>query len=109
MPNRLQKELVFLFNPMSTSSFKCTTIGKHPEGTTDQSGYAFETVDSVEHTLQMFPMGRQDFTIPTGDPAYTSNSSISLPMDLKIWGVFIHILGSGYRDGLNTKMDQPPV
>ena len=76
--------------------------GSNSEGATDQSAYAFETTDTVEHTLQMFPMGTQDFTIPAGDPSYTQTSSIGLPMNLKIWGVFphMHILGSEYHSCL---------
>ena len=84
--------------------------GDNPEGTTDQSGYSFRTTDQVEHVAQMFPFGFQDFTIPAGDEAYTRTTSLSLPMDLKIWGVFphMHVLGAAYKtwieheDGDNT-------
>jgi hypothetical protein len=73
--------------------------GDNPEGTSDQSGYTFRTTDQVEHVAQMFPFGFQNFTIPAGDEAYTKTTSIGLPFDIKIWGIFphMHVLGSAYK------------
>ncbi|MGC6509705.1 MAG: hypothetical protein ACON4U_14875 [Myxococcota bacterium] len=68
------------------------------EQESDQSGYMFTTTDSVEHTIQMLPLGFQGFNIPAGDPAYVDGVEFNLPFGIKIWGVFphMHVLGSGY-------------
>ena len=73
--------------------------GNNPEGSSDQSGYSFRTTDQVEHVAQMFPFGFQNFRIPAGDEAYTKTTSLNLPFDLKIWGIFphMHVLGSAYK------------
>ncbi len=73
--------------------------GDAEPNSSDQSGYAFKTTDQVEHTVQMFPIGSQSFSIPAGDPAYEYTSGVSLPFDLRIWGIFphMHVLGSGYK------------
>ena len=65
---------------------------------TDQSGVSFRTTDSVDHVVQMLPLGTTDFTIPAGDPAYTVTDDITLPIGYKIWGIFphMHVLGSAY-------------
>ncbi|MAA78618.1 MAG: hypothetical protein CL916_05115 [Deltaproteobacteria bacterium] len=64
----------------------------------DQSGVAFRTTDSVDHVVQMFPLGTTDFTIPAGEEAYTVTDDITLPIGYKIWGIFphMHVLGDAY-------------
>jgi hypothetical protein len=65
----------------------------------DQSGYAFHTSDSAEHSVQMFPLGSQGFQIPAGDDSYSYEDSFSLPFGVSVWGIFphMHVLGSGYE------------
>jgi hypothetical protein len=85
--------------------------GPETESLMDQSGYEFQTVSSVEHPLELWPLGGYNFKIPAGDEAYTKNynqyipesyeyEGIEIPIpDLRLHGVFphMHILGSGYR------------
>ena len=61
------------------------------EQASDQSGYMFTTTDSVEHTIQMLPLGFQGFNIPAGDPEYVEGVEFNMPFNIKIWGVFPHM------------------
>lgn len=69
------------------------------EGATDQSGYSFKTTtERPEQVVQMIPIGMQDFVIPAEEESYTMSEEFTIPLDLKLWGVFphMHVLGSGY-------------
>jgi hypothetical protein len=70
-------------------------------GLTDQSAYAFRTVEDVEHTVMMYPLGTSDFTIPAGDPSYTAGFEwpIPAPISFDIIAAFphMHTLGTGYK------------
>ena len=65
----------------------------------DQSGYAFKTSDTAEHSVQMFPLGTQGFLIPAGAESYTYGDDLQLPFGINVWGIFphMHVLGSGYE------------
>lgn len=68
-------------------------------GGPDQSGYAFETAESVGTAILMVPLGLGGFNIPAGDAAYTAGDDFpNQYADLTLHGVFPHMhkLGSAY-------------
>jgi len=80
------------------------------EQKSDQSGYAFRTVDDVDTEVLLYPFGDWDFKIPAGDEDYTygiqwdipesinyGGAEIDMP-DITVYGVFphMHVLGTGY-------------
>ncbi len=72
----------------------------HPNGptvpdTTELGLYFFDHVPATE--IQFLPVGRTDFTIPAGDPAYGVTTSLTLPpfFDVTVFSVapHMHLLG----------------
>lgn len=74
----------------------------------DRSGYAFRTATAVDEVVIMAPLGTYDFLIPAGDDDYTVSDEISIPIGLKLWGVFphMHVLGKGYRMSIGEEDDE---
>lgn len=75
--------------------------GNLKEGTSDQTGYAFKTTDSVEVEADLEAWGIYDFRIPADDPAYSASGTDRVPLskDLTIYTMFphMHVLGSGFQ------------
>jgi hypothetical protein len=75
--------------------------GPEVVGLADQTGYAFRTVEDVDHTVMMYPLGITNFTIPAGNANYTDGFEYPMPPPLSfdILAAFphMHVLGSGYK------------
>lgn len=113
IPVEFQPGYGFLVSPSDNLVMQIHYYSSGPESDslTDQSGYEFRTVPSVEHPLELWPLGGFNFTIPAGDAAYTKSykqeipesyeyEGIEIPLPtIRLHGVFphMHILGSGYR------------
>jgi hypothetical protein len=76
--------------------------GPQVDGVTDQSGYAFETAETVEHPVIMTPFGGYDFEIPANRDSVEYVARQDIPEEyppIPILGVFphMHVLGKSYR------------
>jgi mono/diheme cytochrome c family protein len=72
--------------------------GSDADGVADQSGYAFNFVDSVTKPVIMAPLGSYSFNIPAGDPDYTHSESFENSyVPLNVLGIFPHMHKLGQR------------
>ncbi len=69
---------------------------------TDQSGYGLQLTDSVDREASNLAAGPTSFTIPAGDPAYTTKKNYRWDQDSEVLAVWphMHLLGSGFEESI---------
>jgi hypothetical protein len=110
MPLELDEGLGIRINPDERIVLQMHYFQSGTEQKSDQSGYAFRTVDEVDTEVLIYPFGDWDFEIPAGEESYSYGISWDIPEtinysgveidmpDITVYGVFphMHVLGSAY-------------
>ena len=75
--------------------------GEGTDGLTDQTGYGVKIASSVDREIMNLPAGPTDFTIPAGDPEYSSSFRYNWRgAAVDVLGVWphMHLLGIGFEE-----------